>query len=176
LSVVDPKLLAHLESKKLRYCLIGATALAARGYARFTADFDLLTLDRSVLQPSFWAAFTPAPELRLGDLSDPLVGLARWGAPLNTDVIVGKGYAARLAVDTAEKLPTIDEPVPTALALVLNKLEAGGHKDQSDIVALVQAQRILNGADWLAAVPAHLASCSRDAQELWKRIAPQLSP
>jgi hypothetical protein len=174
LSVVDPRLVAHLEAKKLRYCLIGAAALAARGYARFTADIDLLTSDRSVLFPSFWTGFTPAPELREGDPSDPLVGLARFPEPLMTDVIVAKGHAARIAVESAERIGGIGAPVPTALAIVLNKLEAGGVKDQQDIIALVQAQRLLNGATWLADVAAHLPQMSAGVAELWGMLQAQL--
>ena len=102
------------------------------------------------------------------------MGVARWRAPLDVDLVVGKGHAARLAVETSERLPGVECPVPSALALVLNKLEAGGHKDQQDILALVDAQRALNGAPWLSELPVQVAQLSPEARALWTRLEPSL--
>jgi len=41
-----------LETLGTPYALIGAHAMAARGYPRFTGDVDLLTLDFRILEPS----------------------------------------------------------------------------------------------------------------------------
>jgi hypothetical protein len=72
-------------------------------------------------------------------------------------------------------MPGVPCPVPSPLALVLTKLEAGGGKDQSDILELVRVQRLLNGAPWLAHVSTHLPELSAEARELWGRITVQLA-
>ena len=47
---------AVLRSSAVRYALIGAHAMAVRGYARSTIDVDFLTTDSCVLDPSIWVA------------------------------------------------------------------------------------------------------------------------
>jgi hypothetical protein len=46
--------------------MIGGSALAVHGYARFTADVDLLTMDGRVLDEKFWDG-ADLPEIRKGD-------------------------------------------------------------------------------------------------------------
>lgn len=41
--VIDAAILGRLTETGVRHWLIGAMGLAARGYARYTADIDLLT-------------------------------------------------------------------------------------------------------------------------------------
>jgi hypothetical protein len=54
-SVLDRRLLDLLEHHGVPFCVIGGVALAVHGHARYTADVDLLTMDRRVLDPAFWA-------------------------------------------------------------------------------------------------------------------------
>jgi hypothetical protein len=52
--VLDRRLVARLEDGGVRFCVIGGLALAAHGYARYTADVALLTMDRRVLDATLW--------------------------------------------------------------------------------------------------------------------------
>jgi hypothetical protein len=67
-----------LDGSGVRYALIGAHAMAARGYPRFTVDVDLLTTDPRVLDAAFWAALErdgTQVDARRGDADDPLGGV-----------------------------------------------------------------------------------------------------
>ena len=169
--MIDRDITGRLEELGIRYAVIGAVGLAAHGWSRYTADVDLLTLERRVLEPATWAGL-PVPEIRTGGPDDPLVGLVRFDAEVVHDVIVGRGHAAHVAVDTAVRHSTLACPVATPLALVLLKLEAGGPQDRHDILGLVTAQRDLNGASWLSDVAAHVTSLSPEARALWRALAP----
>jgi len=142
LFAIDPALRERLDRAGVAWCVIGGCALAARGYARFTADVDLLTMDGRVLEAEFWEG-GESPELRIGDWEDPLRGVVRFHGEADVDLIVGVGHAMRFAVKTAEVHPTVGLPVATPLALVLLKLEAGGPVDRSDIIGLVDTRRQL---------------------------------
>jgi hypothetical protein len=169
-SALDPQVLGRLEERRISFCLIGAAALSANGFARYTADVDLLTLDTRVLVMSFWEGLVRTPEVRKGGEDDPLQGVVRWSGDLPLDLIVGRGHAARLAVDTAVVLPTFPALVATPLALTLLKLEAGSPQDRADILSLASVQRELNGAAWLAEVPLHLDQLSQAAREVWQAM------
>lgn len=172
--MLDRPLVARLEQRGVRFCVIGGLALAAHGYARYTADVDLLTMDRRVLDASFWGDATGGVEIRTADADDPLGGVVRWPSTPPHDLLLGRGYAMQLAVDTALRDDVLDAPVATALALVLLKLEAGGPHDRNDIVALAEAQRALGTYDWRGAVAAHLPRLSAAARATWDRVAPDL--
>lgn len=171
--MIDRRLTAHLEASGIRFCLVGGVALAAHGFARYTADVDLLTMDARVLAPELWAAI-PAVEIRSGDPDDPLAGLVRWPTEPRHDLLVGRGYAMRLAVDTALRSSVLGVPVATPLALTLLKLEAGGPQDRNDILALVDAQRSLGVAAWVEEIAGHVPRLSAHAQACWKRVAADL--
>lgn len=69
-----------LDALGVRFALIGAHALAVRGYPRFTADIDLLTTDTRVLNPEVWAAVAReggTVDPRRGDSDDPLAGVVQ---------------------------------------------------------------------------------------------------
>lgn len=154
--------------------MIGGIALAVHGYARYTAGVDLLTMDRRVLDAGFWSGAGRAVEIGVGDADDPLGGVVRWPSVPPHDVLVGRGYAMQLAVDTALRNDVLDAPVATALALVLLKLEAGAPHDRNDIVALAEAQTALGTFDWRDAIAAHLPRLSAPARTAWERVAPDL--
>ena len=149
IQLIPPELSRHLAERQIPYALIGAMALARHGAARYSADIDLMTMRPEVLAADFWVGFPDRPELRRGDLEDPLGGVVRWSGPRPVDLIVGKGAAMAFAVQTAALDAPLGIPVVTPLALLLLKLEAGGPQDRYDILSLVAAQRALNGAPWL---------------------------
>jgi len=171
--VVDPTLVAYLDTRGVRFCVIGGVALAVHGFARYTADVDLLTMDATVLAADFWSG-SAVTEIRRGEGDDPLAGLVRWSSEPPHDLLVGRGHAMRFAVDTAAENTTVGARVATPLGLVLLKLEAGGPQDRNDILALVQARQALAGAGWLADVPAHLPHLSAEARACWARVEPDL--
>ena len=169
--MIDRRLVDHLAAHRVRFCVIGGVALAVHGVARYTVDVDLLTMDRAVLRPGFWQG-QPVGEIRRGAPDDPIAGLVRWPWPPPHDLLVGRGHAAQLAVDTAETSDTLGCAVATPLALTLLKLEAGGPQDCWDVVSLIQAHRALGRAGWVDEVSAHLPRLSADARACWSRVAP----
>jgi hypothetical protein len=172
--VLDRALLTHLEGSDIRFCVIGGIALAVHGHARYTADVDLLTMDRRVLDAAFWKSTGHAVEIRVGDADDPLGGMVRWRSTPPHDLLVGRGYAMQHAVDTSVRDDVLDAPVATARALVLLKLEAGAPHDRNDVVALAEAQKALGTYDWRDAIAAHLPRLSASARSAWDRVAPDL--
>jgi hypothetical protein len=157
-----------LAERQVRYALIGAAALAARGIARSTYDIDLLTTDARVLAPSIWEplrANAASVDSRRGDDEDPLGGVVRVELPGQrpVDVVLGKQAWQARAVERAER-PAGGLPVVTARDLVLLKLYAGGRQDLWDVRELLT----LPGAPDLAAgVETDLADLPRAMQERW---------
>jgi len=173
--VLDRALLDLLAERQVAYCVIGGVALAAHGHARYTADVDLLTMDRRVLDATFWTGAARTVDLRTGDPDDPLAGLVRWPASPPHDLLVGRGHAMSVAVATAVHEPTLDAPVASAAALVLLKLEAGGPQDLNDILSLADAARVLGKrVGWHEAIEQHLDRLSEPARAAWRRIAGDL--
>jgi hypothetical protein len=133
-----------LNSLGVRYALIGAHAMAVRGYPRFSADLDLLTTDRRVLESSVWRELVAAGatiDPRHGDADDPLAGVVHivLSDDSDIDVVVGRwAWEARL-VERAEPLSLMGAvlPVPAAADLILLKLAAGGYVDKQDAAALL---------------------------------------
>lgn len=133
-----------LDSIGARYALIGAHAMAARGYPRSTVDVDLLTTDARVLDPGVWSDLLRAGAIvdcRRGDFDDPLAGAVhiRHSDGSEIDVIVGKWRWEARVVDRAEPLHVggCDVPVARAGDLILLKLVAGGYLDLRDAAALL---------------------------------------
>ncbi|HRE88045.1 MAG TPA: hypothetical protein PK095_02805, partial [Myxococcota bacterium] len=155
------------------YCLIGATAMSVWGYARFTADIDLLTMDDRVLERSFWepsGLVSTIGAIRRGDISDPLGGLVRFKPAPAVDVIVGRGAVMREAVQTAIVHPALG-PIATPLMVALMKIEAGGIKDRWDVAQLLQARsRIEPGVDLAGLIELRVKTMSDWAQRAWARV------
>jgi hypothetical protein len=172
--VLDRALADHLERHRVRYCLIGGVALAVHGYARYTADVDLLTMDTRVLRDTLWNDAARTVEIRVAAADDPLGGLVRWPSAPPHDLLVGRGHAMQFAVDSARGEQTLGAPVATPLALVLLKLEAGGPQDRNDILALADAQLTLGTLDWRGAIDAHLPRMSEHARAAWTKLVPDL--
>jgi hypothetical protein len=133
-----------------------------------------------VLDQKFWtpALIFPA-ELRRGEWDDPLVGLVVFptkpGA-IPVEIVVGKGYAARFALETAQENLALGCPVVTPLGLALLKLEAGGTRDIHDLLALREAQQALTGWSLTNAIEPHVTRLSRDAQTALRRLRALLAP
>lgn len=153
--------------------MIGGSALAVHGYARFTADVDLLTMDDRVLDRSFWGG-SDLPEIRKGDWDDPLRGVVRFYSEPGLDLIVGAGHAMRFAVETAELNSVLGWRVATPLGMILLKLEAGGPMDRSDIMGLVDTRRQLGSVEWLRQIGIHLPRMSDEARNCFATLEPHL--
>lgn len=169
--MIDPRVPAHLVSRGVRHAIIGALALAAHGAPRYSADADLMVMDPAVLRPDFWIGAGLQPgELRTGDEGDPLAGLATFPGTPPLDLIVGKGYAARQALDGAIRVTGLPCPVVDPLGLALLKLEAGGPKDIQDLVLLRDAQAALTGWNLMAAVEPHVVKLTPHAARSWEKL------
>lgn len=164
--MLDVRLARLLDERGVRFCVIGAVAMAAHGWARYTADLDLLTMDGRVLDAAFWSGIA-VPEIEVGEPQDPLAGLVRWTAEPAHDLLVGRGYAMQLAVDSAQPHARLGCRVATPLATVLLKLEAGGPQDLLDILTFVEARRALDGAPFLEEAASHVAQLDADARATW---------
>jgi hypothetical protein len=140
------RLHAYLADRHVPHALIGGHALAARGYARFTLDVDILTTDKGVLQQDFWSELREDVDVRLGDPDDPLRGVVRitLADGAMADIVVGKYQWQQGVIERAESLDVgnITIPVPGSSDLILLKLFAGGPQDLADIRAMLEtAQR-----------------------------------
>lgn len=171
--MIDRRLVTFLQEQQVRYCLIGAAGLAVRGWARYSADIDLLTMDARVLEKNFWLTEHDITITR-GDSDDPLGGVIRWTATPPHDIIVGRGKAMSYAVETAETNATIQCPVATSQALVLLKLEAGGTQDCYDILGLAAASKALNEIAWLSHMDEYLQLLRPRARRLWKKLKAEI--
>lgn len=140
---VVPTVAARLQS----HAVIGAYALAARGYIRHTSDFDLLTTDRSALTTAKWADLTDRGvhvDIRRGDRDDPLGGVVRIQSDtFSIDVVVAKYKWQQMVIDRAEEMAIAGTRlrVPLTRDLVLLKLFAGGYGDLHDIDRLLATDR-----------------------------------
>ena len=133
-----------LESIGAPYALIGAHAMAARGYPRATVDIDFLTTDRRVLDSATWqevVATGGIVDCRRGDDDDPLAGVVHIVLADGTDldVVIGKWKWERGVIERAETMRVAGADVPVARAgdLILLKLAAGGYLDERDAAALL---------------------------------------
>ena len=163
-----------LDAAAVPYALIGAHAMAARGYPRFTTDIDLLTTDTRVLDAALWIPIIEGGALvdrRRGDDDDPLAGVARIVLTdgTNIDVVVGRWTWERELVGRAERMTVLGVTigVPSTSDLILLKLAAGGHLDLHDAAALLalgERERVI------ADVEARLDDVRPDVRTLWRDL------
>lgn len=166
--------LGVLDATGARYALIGAHAMAVRGYPRFTADLDLLTTDRRVLDVSLWADLQRDGAIvdpRVGDADDPLAGVVhiQLADATDIDVVVGRWAWESRLVERAEPLPLLGAvvPVPHAGDLILLKLAAGGYLDRQDAAALLATgdrQALIRHID------AHIGDVRPDVRAAWHEL------
>jgi len=170
--MLDRDLVAFLERRGIPHCLIGGLALAAWGVARYTADADLLVMDSGVLQSTFWSGWEgPSPRITMGDAEDPLGGVARFPGPPRQDLILGRGAAARIALETRELSEAFPCPVASPVGLILLKLEAGSPQDAADILALLGNAESLNRSFLKDEVGIRVPELTREAQAFWTKIS-----
>jgi hypothetical protein len=159
------RLHAYLRDGHVPHALIGGHALAARGYARFTLDVDILTTDKAVLREEFWNELRrdAQVEIRLGDADDPLRGVVRIELLDGgmADVVVGKYQWQQGVIERADLLEvgSITVPVPRTSDLILLKLFAGGPQDLADIRAILESP---DRDAIVAEVHPHLATLPED--------------
>jgi hypothetical protein len=136
----------HIES-----AVIGAMALAARGYLRSTEDFDLATCADPFRQLTVVAkrlvSMGYEVELREPDADDSLGGVIDITGPefLKVQVVnflnPFNRRAARLAeeaIHSAEAVPSLRARVVTVPYLVAFKLYAGGRRNEGDVIELLE--------------------------------------
>lgn len=157
------------------YALIGAHAMAARGYPRFTVDVDLLTTDPRVLDRGTWTELErtgATVDARRGDLDDPLAGVVHIMLADETDIdlVLAKwnweaGVIERASPMTVAAGVTIR--VPQTSDLILLKLAAGGFLDLRDAAALLA----LGDRNALVSeVEAHISDVRPDVGEVWNQV------
>jgi hypothetical protein len=163
-----------LDAAAIPHALIGAHAMAARGYPRFTTDIDLLTTDTRVLDAAMWVPLIKGGALvdrRRGDHEDPLAGVVRIVLADGTNilVVVGRWPWERELVGRAEPMTVLGVAigVPSTSDLILLKLAAGGHLDLHDAAALLalgDRERVI------ADVEARLGDVRPDVRTLWRDL------
>jgi hypothetical protein len=162
-----------LQGLQAPHALIGAHAMAARGYPRFTVDVDLLTSDARVLDPAAWAPLVQSGATvnpRRGDAEDPLGGVVHILLADGTDVdlILAKWTWEAGVIERAEPMHVADVQikVPRTSDLILLKLAAGGYADLHDAAALLA----LAGEAAIAEVEAHIGDVRPDVGPLWRDL------
>lgn len=168
-----------LDALGAHYALIGAHAMAIRGYPRFTVDVDILTADSRVLQPDVWSGLRAdgaRVDPRRGDSDDPLAGVVHVLLPDGTDVdlVVAKWRWEADVIERAEPIVLGGQPirVPRVSDLILLKMAAGGYADLQDAAALLA----LHGDDvsTVREVEAHLADVRPDVRSVWRELLSRL--
>ena len=91
-----------LDAADVSDALIGAHAMAVRGYPRFTVDVDLLTTDARVLDTATWVPLIEQGarvDRHRGDHEDPLAGVVRivLADGTNVDVLADVGRGSNIA-------------------------------------------------------------------------------
>jgi hypothetical protein len=170
LSLLD-QVAAVLRQAQIPHALIGASALAAHGVLRSTADRDLLVLDHRCLDAALWADLRDAKvhvDIRRGDASDPLAGLVRFEAngERSVDLVIGKSTWQLPVLEAAERRGG-EIPVVTAPHLILLKLYAGGPQDAWDIQQLLATEE---GPRLVEEVERDLPRLPPEPRAFWKRI------
>jgi hypothetical protein len=163
-----------LDAMRAPHALIGAHAMAARGYPRFTVDIDILTVDGRVLDRDTWTDLErtgAVVERRRGDPDDPLGGVVRIqraGVP-DVDVVLGKWKWEAKVIDRAEPVSLGGVPVrvPRLADLILLKLAAGGSLDLHDAAVLLT----LGHRDALAReIEERLPDVRPDVSHAWREL------
>ena len=163
-----------LDSSSIRYALIGAHAMAVRGYPRSTVDIDLLTADSRVLDEPIWSGLQKdgaAVDVRRGDADDPLGGVVHILLPDGTDVdvVLARWQWQQELVARAETLELAGArvPVPSRSDLILLKLAAGGYTDLQDAAALVA----LGDSDaTIRDVDMRIGEVQPDVRAVWRNV------
>ena len=170
---IDP-VLRVLDEIEAPYALVGAHAVAVRGYVRFTLDIDLLTSSRDVLEESPWRDLMAAGATisrRRADEEDPLGGVVRILLPDSTDVdiIVARWQWEAEVIRRAETMSigSTRLPVPLASDLILLKLAAGGMLDLRDAAALLA---VGDRPALIQEVESRIVDVRPDVTDTWRQV------
>ena len=162
-----------LRSIDAPHALIGAHAMAARGYPRFTVDIDLLTSDPRVLAPALWTPLVEdgaSVDSRRGDAEDPLAGVVHILLSDGTDVdlVVARWKWEAAVIERAEPMQVAgtEIKVPRTSDLILLKLAAGGYTDLHDAAALLA----LADDQTIPDVERHIADVRPDVRAVWRDL------
>jgi hypothetical protein len=163
-----------LDSLAAPHALIGAHAMAARGYPRFTVDVDLLTTDERVLLPTTWTGLTEegaTVEPRRGDSDDPLGGVVHILLADGTDVdlVLAKWTWEADVIDRSDPMSIggVRIRVPRTSDLILLKLAAGGYADLQDAAALLA---VGDPETTVREVEAHIDDVRPDVRQPWRDL------
>jgi hypothetical protein len=157
------------------YALIGAHAMAARGYPRFSVDVDLLTTDPRVLDREIWTGLEDdgaAVDRRQGDDEDPLAGVVHVLLTDGTDidVVVGRWEWEADVIARAEVLTVAEGvriAVPRTSDLILLKLAAGGFMDLHDAAALLE---ISDRETIVREIESRIGEVRPDVRGVWREL------
>lgn len=161
------------------WAVVGAYALAIRGYVRQTVDVDLLTTDRSALYDPSWNDLRGSGarvEVRLGDYDDPLGGVVRIRhEQMDIDVVIARYGWQKQLIDRAEEIDVagVSLRVPPVADLILLKLFAGGYGDMQDVAALLELN---HERDVEAAVSFALSGLPAEMGERWQSVLASRRP
>jgi predicted nucleotidyltransferase len=164
----------RLHERGTPFALIGAAAMAVHGVSRSTRDIDVLVVDTTCLDATYWDPLRGHDvdiTIRRGDADDPFVGVVRLRDVHDAviDVVVGSlGWQRRtVAAATIAVFDGVRLSVVRRSDLVLMKLYAGGPQDAWDI------EQLLDSPDrpaLVAAVDGAVSELPADSQRLWQRI------
>lgn len=159
-----------LESEGVFSALIGGSALAVHGIARATFDTDLLVSDSRVLEAGLWERFAPQrPEIRRGDVDDPIEGLVRFEGPdASLDVILLRGSWVAPLVERRTWIVVDGERIAVVgvADLILLKLVAAGPQDLLDVRLLLAARPEARGE-----VEARIAKLPPHVHAAWTNLS-----
>jgi hypothetical protein len=163
-----------LDAMGVPYALIGAHAMAARGYPRFTVDVDFLTADARVLDRATWRALEQDGALvdpRRGEHDDPLGGVVhvQIGDDTDVDIILARWKWEARVIERAEPMTIagVEVRVPRTADLVLLKLAAGGYLDLHDAAALLETG---SRPDIVREVESRLDEVTPDVRPVWRDL------
>ncbi len=162
-----------------QYAVIGAYAMAARGYLRQTTDFDIMTADHSALDESTWRDLAHegySVDLRRGDFDDPLHGVVRFRREGDTiDLVVVKYRWQEEVLDRAEVMAIfgVQLPIVRTSDLILLKLFAGGYLDTRDVLSLLA---VGPRPALIAEVEQTLSGLPDEMRRLWKTLLAESDP
>lgn len=164
-----------LDSWRVDWALIGASAMAAWGVSRSTLDVDILVTDASLLAVERWAGLRSegcTVTVSRGDADDPLAGVVRLRATTERplDVVVGRSAWQRALLRRCKRVSVAGVAIPIASPadLVLLKLYAGGAQDAWDVQQLLGASR--DRAALVAEIEAALGDLPEESRALWLRL------
>jgi len=132
--------LKAMESARTPYCVIGATALAVRGFPRMTRDLDLVVLQEdeeqavaALLKARFQQA-TPS-----GD--EPMIIFVDPGTGVEVDLLIASGDPEATVIREARRAKTfgVSAPVAGLEHLLLMYLYSNQPRHLGDFASIVQS-------------------------------------